>query len=246
MPNSFLITYRNFRGEPRGAHKKGESWEGRGDCIDCTQCVTVCPAGIDIRNGSQLECIQCALCIDACDEVMTKVGRPTKLIAYDTYRNLQAEEHGDRAPFRLIRPRTMLYAGLFLFVLCLMLFGLSRKTVTEVNVVADRNPLFVQLQDGGIRNGYTVRILNKRRETRSFTLQVAGLPEARISVVGVEGGNPLIELKPDDVRSVRVYVTVPHDKAAGLPASIGMAFVVRDHEDGMETKRESNFRGPGQ
>ncbi len=244
--NSFLITYRDFRGEPRGAHKKGDSWEGRGDCIDCTQCVAVCPAGIDIRNGPQLECIQCALCIDACDEIMTKVGRPTKLIAYDTFRNLQAEEHGSRAPFRLIRPRTMLYAGLFGFVCLIMLFGLSRKTVMEVNVVADRNPLFVQLQDGGIRNGYTVRVLNKRRETRSFTLHIAGLPEARIAVVGIEGDNPLIEVKPDDVRSVKVYVTVPHEKATALPASTGIDFVVRDQEDGAETKRNSNFRGPGQ
>ena len=244
--DSFLITYRGFRGEPRGPHKKGDTWEGRGDCIDCTQCVAVCPAGIDIRNGPQLECIQCALCIDACDEVMTKVARPTKLIAYDTFRNLTAEEHGDRSPFRLIRPRTMLYAGLFALVCCIMLFGLSRKTLIDVNVVADRNPLFVQLQDGGIRNGYIIRLLNKRQETRSFALSVAGLPEARISLVGIEGNDPLIEVKPDDVRSVKIYVTVPHDRAAALPASAGIAFVVRDNADGTETKRNSNFRGPGQ
>ncbi|MFZ1106746.1 MAG: cytochrome c oxidase accessory protein CcoG [Rhodomicrobium sp.] len=243
---SFLITYRDFRGEPRGAHKKGDSWEGRGDCVDCGQCVTVCPAGIDIRHGSQLECIQCALCIDACDEIMTKVGRPTKLIAYDTYRNLQAEEHGGRAPFRLIRPRTMLYAGLFALVGAIMLFGLSQKTVLDVNVVADRNPLFVQLQDGGIRNGYTVRILNKRKETRSFTLGIANLPEARISIVGNEGGAPLLEVAPDDVRSVKAYVTIPREKAASLPAASGIAFLVRDAADGTETRRNTNFRGPGQ
>ncbi len=177
---------------------------------------------------------------------MLKVGRPTKLIAYDTFRNLQAEEHGARAPFRLIRPRTMLYAGLFLFVSAIMLFGLSRKTVLDVNVVPDRNPLFVQLQDGGIRNGYTVRLLNKRLETRTFSLHVAGLPDARISVVGLEGGDPVIEVKPDDVRSVKVYVTIPRDKAAALPASVGMSFAVRDSGDGTETKRDTNFRGPGQ
>ena len=73
--DSFLITYRGYRGEPRGPHKKNESWEGRGDCIDCRQCVAVCPTGIDIRDGAQLECIQCALCIDACDEIMEE-GRP--------------------------------------------------------------------------------------------------------------------------------------------------------------------------
>ena len=244
--DSFLITYRGFRGEPRGPHKKGDSWEGRGDCIDCTQCVVVCPAGIDIRNGSQLECIQCALCIDACDEVMLKVGRPTKLIAYDTYRNLEAEAHGGRAPFRLIRPRTMLYAGLFVLVSSIMLFGLTQKTVLDVNVVADRNPLFVPLSDGGIRNGYTIRFLNKRQETHSFSLHVAGLSGARLSVVGVDGDNPLIEVKPDDVRSLKIYVTVPHDEAQKLPASVGIFFIVRDAGDGTETRRASNFKGPGQ
>ncbi len=208
-PNSLLITYRGFRGEPRGAHKKGDSWEGRGDCVDCGQCVAVCPAGIDIRNGSQLECIQCALCIDACDEIMAKVGRPAKLIAYDTYRNLQEEAHGGRVPIRLVRPRTLLYAGLFALVVCLMLFGLSQKTVLDVNVVPDRNPLFVQLQDGGIRNGYTVRLMNKRQEPRSFKLSIDGMPEAKIAIVGVDGDDPLIEVKSDDLRSLKAYVTIP-------------------------------------
>jgi polyferredoxin len=127
-----------------------------------------------------------------------------------------------------------------------MLFGLSRKTVLEMNAVPDRNPLFVQTQDGGIRNGFTIRLLNKRQEARTFALSVAGLPEARISIVGIEGNNPLIEVKPDDVRSVKVYVTVPHDKAMTLPASARMTFILRDSGDGTETKRDSNFRGPGQ
>ena len=82
--HTLLIGYRPERGEPRGSHKKGETWLDRGDCVDCQACVAVCPTGIDIRDGSQLECIQCALCIDACNDIMQKVGRPTNLIAYDT------------------------------------------------------------------------------------------------------------------------------------------------------------------
>ncbi|MBI4725444.1 MAG: cytochrome c oxidase accessory protein CcoG, partial [Rhodomicrobium sp.] len=244
--DSFLITYRAFRGEPRGPHKKGESWEGRGDCIDCKQCVVVCPAGIDIRQGPQLECIQCALCVDACDEIMDKVGRPRKLIAYDTFRNLEAEEHGARAPVRLIRPRTVLYAGAFVLVSFIMLFGLSQKTVLDVNVVADRNPLYVRLQNGGIRDGYTLRILNKRHETRKFALGVDGLPGAQISVIGIEAAAPIVEVKPDGVYSGRVYVTVPREQAAKMSASVDMSFTVRDTADGTETKRGTNFRGPGQ
>ena len=122
-----LITYRGFRGEPRGPLRKGQGWEGRGDCIDCGQCVAACPAGIDIRHGAQLECIACGLCIDACDEIMDKVGRPRKLIGYDSFRNLKAELHGERAPVRLIRPRTMLYGGAFALVGAVMLFGLLQQ-----------------------------------------------------------------------------------------------------------------------
>ncbi len=243
--DSMLITYRSFRGEPRGPHKKGQSWEGRGDCIDCNQCVTACPVGIDIRHGSQLECIQCALCIDACDEIMDKVGRPRKLIAYDTYRNLVAEAHGDLVPFRPVRARTMLYTGAFAIVGLIMLFGLSRKTVLEVNVVPDRNPLFVQVSGGGIRNGYTVRILNKQHEARKFAISVAGLSNARVSYADLVGAAPVVEVKPDDVRAEKLYLTVPGAEAAKLPVSANITFIVRDLGDGTETTRSTNFRGPG-
>jgi polyferredoxin len=201
--------------------------------------------GIDIRNGPQLECIQCALCIDACDEIMDKVERPRKLIAYDTYRNLQAEAHGDLAKPRIARPRTLLYASAFLLVGALMLFGLSQKTVLDVNVVPDRNPLFVQVSGGGIRNGYTVRILNKQHETRTFTIAVSGLEQARLSYAGAESAHAVIEVKPDDVRSVKLYVTVPGEEAEELPASAAIAIAVRDTANGAETIRKTNFRGPG-
>ncbi len=91
---TLLVSYKPYRGEPRGPHKKGQPWEGRGDCVDCKACVAVCPTGIDIRDGSQLECIQCALCIDACDDIMGKVGRPRGLIAYDTIAKQEAASEG--------------------------------------------------------------------------------------------------------------------------------------------------------
>jgi cytochrome c oxidase accessory protein FixG len=244
--DSLLITYRAYRGEPRGAHKKGESWDGRGDCIDCKQCVAVCPMGIDIRQGPQLECIHCALCIDACDEIMEKVGRPPKLIAYDTYRNLDAASHGDRAPIRLIRPRTILYASLLLLAGVVMLLALSAKSVLDVNVQADRNPLFVRLSDGGIRNGYNLRILNKLYETHSYSLAVDGLPGAQFSILGQDGGGPAqIIVAPDNLRTLRVFVTLPRDVARSLQNSrTPFSFVVRDTGDGAETRRETIFRGP--
>jgi cytochrome c oxidase accessory protein FixG len=244
--DSLLVTYRGFRGEPRGKHKKGQSWVGRGDCIDCNQCVAVCPMGIDIRNGPQLECIQCSLCIDACDEIMDQVGRPRKLVAYDSYRNLEAESHGDRVPIRIIRPRTILYATMLAIVTAIMILAFSRKTILDVNVVADRNPLFVQLSDGSIRNGYTVRILNKLYQTRNYSIRIEGIPDARLVIVGQENvAQPKIDVAPDDLKAVRLFVSVPattkFDKG-----QTKLSFIVRDLSDSTETRRDTNFRGPDQ
>ena len=160
--DSLLVSYRPYRGEPRSPHKKGATWDGRGDCVDCNGCVAVCPMGIDIREGPQLECIQCALCIDACDAVMAKVGRPSRLIAYETFNRLQAATGKKPAPpLRLVRPRTILYAGLMAIVGTLMLIALFSRDTLVASVLPDRNPLFVRLTDGGIRNGYTIDIANK-------------------------------------------------------------------------------------
>lgn len=246
--DSMLISYRAFRGEPRGSHKKGQSWEGRGDCIDCRQCIAVCPMGIDIRHGPQLECIQCSLCIDACDQIMDQIGRPRKLIAYDSYRNLEAESHGDLVPIPFIRPRTLLYAAALAIVTLVMAAALSRKTVLDVNVVAERNPLYVTLSDGSIRNTYTVRILNKTYDTRTYTVKIEGLNDARLVVAGHEADpEPKISVAPDDLAPVKTFVSVPSAVAQSLDRGRGaLTFIVRDTSDGTETRRTTNFRGPEQ
>ena len=181
--DSLLISYRAWRGEPRGPHKAGQSWEGHGDCIDCRQCVAVCPTGIDIRNGSQLECIQCALCIDACNEIMDKVGRPRGLVAYDTIRNLETPG-AEIVPVQWLRPRVLLYATLMAIVGVIMLTALLLRPELEVSVLHDRNPIWVKLSEGGMRNGYTLKLLNKLYEPRSFKLGVQGLSGATVAVVG--------------------------------------------------------------
>ena len=100
---SVIVTYQKWRGEPRGKHKAGESWSGRGDCIDCRLCVAVCPTGIDIRDGQQIECIGCGLCIDACNQTMAKVDRPLDLIRWDTLADQQAKERGGAGAFGMRR-----------------------------------------------------------------------------------------------------------------------------------------------
>src|SRR3546814_2196200 len=101
-----------WRGETRGKHKAGDSWDGRGDCVDCRACVNVCPTGIDIRDGLQLECIGCGLCIDACDEVMGKVGRPLRLIDFVSDVNVARRAGGQPTIRKLVRARTVIYAAL--------------------------------------------------------------------------------------------------------------------------------------
>ena len=244
--DSLLVTYRDFRGEPRGPFRKSEGWDGRGDCIDCNACVAVCPMGIDIRDGSQLECIQCALCIDACDGIMDKIGKPHGLVAYDTYRSIQSEMKGGGLQLRLIRPRTMLYTGMIAFVSAIMLYALASKTVLELNVIAERNPLYVQLSDGGVRNAYTVKILNKRYEPHTFGLGIEGLEGATLSILGQEGvAEPKITVVPDDLREVKAYVTLAPDARAKHPdEKLPFSFFVTDVEDGLKTTRHTNFRKP--
>ncbi|HUW74444.1 MAG TPA: cytochrome c oxidase accessory protein CcoG [Methyloceanibacter sp.] len=243
--DSLLISYRAWRGEPNGPHKTGESWEGRGDCIDCRQCVAVCPVGIDIRDGPQMECIQCALCIDACNEIMDKVGRPRDLIAYDTVRNLNAG--ADNAePIHLIRPRVILYGVAIAVVGLIMLIALVTRPELEVNVLHDRNPLYVRLSDGGVRNGYTIKLLNKLYLPRAFSIGVEGLPDAKIDLIGHEGG-AVVPVPPDNMQSVRLYVTLDKASVTALPgAATPFNFVITDIANNARTEHAVTFQGPSQ
>ena len=205
------VTYKYDRGEPRGSHKKNDSWDGRGDCVDCNACVAACPMGIDIRDGAQLECINCALCIDACDETMAKVGRPRGLIDYDTDGNIDRRKAGQKPVFRLVRTRTILYAGLLALVSGLLFLGLSTRATLELNVLRDRTPPFVRLSDGSIRNSYTVKIVNKSNAAREFSISVSGPDGLAVSTIGASPKDNAIKAvaAADGLRSVRVFVTIP-------------------------------------
>lgn len=242
--DSLLITYRKWRGEPRGTHKAGQSWEGRGDCIDCRQCVVVCPAGIDIRDGPQLECIQCALCIDACDEIMEKIGRPRRLIAYDTQSDLDAKS--ETLPINLLRPRVLLYSAAIVIVSALMIAALWVKPALEINILRDRNPNYVLLSDGGVRNGYTIKLLNKLYGPRALKLAISSLPGAKLSVVGLENeASPVVTVAPDQLKAVRLYVAIDKEQAAKLDGlSTSFTVEVTDLASGATTKHNAIFQGP--
>lgn len=245
---SLIVTYQKWRGEPRGKHKAGDSWAGRGDCIDCNLCVAVCPTGIDIRDGQQIECIGCGLCIDACTQTMEKVGRPTGLIRWDTLAAQQAKEaRAAPVPWRPVRARTLLYAGLLSVVAAVMLVVFALRADTELTVQRDRNPNFVRLSNGDIRNSYAVKVLNKRRTAQHVHLEIEGLPSAQLGFVGADvegsGATATLSVQPDTVGTFRVFVTVP---AAAAPAGAKpITFTVRDEAGGGRASHDAVFVGPG-
>lgn len=245
--HSLLVTYRDYRGEPRGPHKKGQSWEGRGDCIDCKACVAVCPMGIDIRDGSQLECIQCALCIDACNDIMKRVGRPPGLIAYDTFENVEAPVPFERPKVRLFRARTILYSLMMMLVAGIMVVAWMNRSPVDVSIQQDRNPMFVKLSDGSLRNGFTVKLLNKEHHVRGFQLGIAGLEGAKMTVVGFDDPTATIKVASDNLRALKVLVTVPAAMRSQLKgAATPFQLVVTSAENGDVTYHDLNFRGPDQ
>lgn len=210
--NTLIITYDEKRGEPRGhltkeLSLKTISAEPKGHCIDCKQCVVVCPTGIDIRNGLQMECIACGLCVDACDNVMEKIGLPKGLIRYDTLNHLL-----DAVPekkFKILQPRTFLYATILILVSSLMLRSIILKPKIETSVIPDRNPMFVMLSDGSIRNGYSLKIMNKTHEKKTFTLQIVA-PDAAILKLP-NGDLEHLEVAPDDIATFKIYAILPKD-----------------------------------
>ena len=248
--HTLLVSYKPERGEPRGPARKGVDgtvdWSKRGDCIDCKACVVVCPAGIDIRDGSQLECIQCALCIDACNDIMGKIGRPLGLIAYDTVAQQEALAGGIHETLRIVRPRTLIYAGLLALVGAIMLAGWLNRSILDVNVLPDRVPPYVLLSDGSVRNGYTVKILNKLHERRFMRITVRDLAGAEIAVVGVSPeAAARIEVATDDLREVRIYITLTPQAARMLVTTPHpFQIVVTDAASGVSTSRTTLFQTP--
>lgn len=241
---SLIVTYRDWRGEPRGPHRAGDPWTGRGDCVACNRCVAVCPTGIDIRDGQQLECITCALCIDACDEAMRNAGRPRGLIAYDTLTSVQSRAAGLPRKVRLWRPRTIAYGVLLAAVGILMLAVLLTRGDVELNVLHDRNPVYVALSNGDLRNAYTVKVLNKSHRDRQFALAVEGQPGAHLEVVGEaangeRGEAAHLAVEKDRLTGFRVLVTAPPMKGEA-----DIAFVLTDVESGAAVRYGAAFRGP--
>ncbi|CAD7022915.1 cytochrome c oxidase accessory protein CcoG [Pseudorhizobium endolithicum] len=271
--NSLVVTYNDWRGEPRTKHAKKAAAAGQpvGDCVDCDACVAVCPMGIDIRDGQQMACITCALCIDACDSVMDKIGKPRGLIAYATLNeydaNMALATDNGTAPINpdrvrdadgsfvdkvrhfdwriIFRPRTLLYMGVWTAVGIGLLVALLSRDRLEVNVIHDRNPQYVLESDGSIRNGYTIRLLNMIPEPRTILLSLDGLPEATMKINGLTSEDDrqfAISVDPDKATALKVFVTLPAD---ALPdGSDGFSFVAEDRSSHERDRYDATFYAP--
>jgi cytochrome c oxidase accessory protein FixG len=232
--DTLVIAYDSDRGEPRGSRRRSDDRRARGlgDCIDCTLCVQVCPTGIDIRDGLQYQCIGCAACIDACDDVMHKMGYPTGLVRYTTENAVQGK------PKRVLRLRTVVYASLLALMAAALLGSVLTRTPLGLDVIRDRNALYRETPQGLVENIYTLKLINMTEEEHRYRVEVAGLPGATLvldrSEITVAGG---------EVLSLPARVRIdPYDLEH---ASSPVTFLLQSRDDPeLQVTQESRFIGP--
>ncbi|MDA5557220.1 cytochrome c oxidase accessory protein CcoG [Shimia sp. MMG029] len=244
--DTLTVGYREWRGEPRGKGKRTEDSD-LGDCINCMACVNVCPVGIDIRDGQQMECITCALCIDACDDMMDKIGKPRGLIDYLALSDEGRERAGEKPKpvwKHALRPRTIMYTTLWSAVGIALVVALFLRSDIEATVAPVRNPTYVTLSDGSIRNTYEVRMRNKHHEPRMFRVSLKGDPSLRVQLEGTP--YEAVQVEADEMRIQRVYVIAPKGSLPADGESTPFRFWFEDTGNGDRVYKDTIFNGKGQ
>ncbi len=227
---SLTVAYRNWRGEPRGKLGKAE-----GDCIDCMACVNVCPQGIDIRDGQQVECITCALCIDACDNMMEKIGRPRGLIDYCAISDEPLERAGNPPKSvwsHILRLRNFIYFGLWALIGAGLVVALFIRSDLGVTVKPDRNPRFVTLSDGTIRNAYDLKLSNQTGAERVFHIYIKTEGLLRLDLEGTD--EMKVTVPADGNLHQRVYIFAKPGNASAHRDSTPVRFWI--HEPGTDER----------
>ena len=206
--DSLIVSYDPNRGEPRARRSKKKiqqelagDIEAQGDCIDCFACVRTCPTGIDIRDGLQMECVACTQCIDACDDIMDKIGKPRGLIRYTSERAL------DHQKTRTLRPRTVVYGVLFAALVAMFSIAFATRGSYDINVGRNIGEPFTVLQDGRITNRLRFRVRNLTGDPASFTIQA--IQPAR-TVIQIIGTSPT-PLAAHEMKRVETWVIIPED-----------------------------------
>ena len=202
-PDTLVITYDPERGEPRGARKKGAGAAALGDCVDCNLCVVVCPTGIDIRKGQQYECIGCGACIDACDPVMDKVGKPRGLIRYTTENALAKHFTAKDVVNHILRPRIVLYTTILVAITVASIWSLAVRVPLKVDIMRDPSVLSREADDGRIENVYNLKIMNTTEDAKRYALSVDGMEGAELI------GERIVEVASAENHEVTVVVRAP-------------------------------------
>ena len=230
--DTLIVSYDPRRGERRGPRKKDADYKamGLGDCIDCTMCVQVCPTGIDIRDGLQIECIGCAACIDACDTIMDKMNYPRGLISYTTEHNLSGQKT------HLVRPRLIGYAVALTAMMGVFAYAVSDRALVKLDVLKDR-VLYRENEQGRIENVYTLKVMNKAQSEQTFIIEAVGLEGLQY-----EGRNE-VRAEAGELVTVPVELSVAPEQ---LPSSTNeVIFHIRSADDSsIEDEAESRFIGP--
>jgi cytochrome c oxidase accessory protein FixG len=240
--DTLTIAYRDWRGEPRG--KLGTT--GAGDCIDCMACVNVCPMGIDIRKGQQLACITCGLCNDACNDVMDRIGRPRDLIGYLALTDEVRERSGQppRSVWaHVFRVRTVLYTVLWAGVGVGLVVALFLRAPIDVNVTPVRNPTFVTLSDGGVRNAYDLRLRNMQGEDARFAIAVTSTARLALALEGEAGLT--VTVPANQTKSQRVYLTAAPGSEAAARDRTEVRFWIEETGTTNRVHHDTLFNGNG-
>jgi cytochrome c oxidase accessory protein FixG len=228
---TLTIFYDKARGEPRGHRRKGTdpAAAGLGSCVDCKLCVHVCPTGIDIRNGTQYECIGCAACIDACDAVMEEVGYPKGLVRYASESGLAGK------PKPLLRARTVGYGVMILVVGSALLYGLLMRVPLAVDVIRDRARLYREVSGGAIENVYTLKLMNKSQHPHEYRVRTED---------GFQLTDPgEVTVHPGEVKSLPVQVRL--DRSQITSTSMTVPFVIEMTTDPeVRVRQEGSFLAP--
>lgn len=228
--DSIVIAYDYKRGEPRGKLKKGEDFSNRGDCIDCHLCVDVCPTGIDIRNGIQLECVNCTACIDACDNVMDKIQRPRGLIRYASLRNIE-----NKAKFKFT-PRMMLYSIILFILLTVLTVLMINRTDFNVNVLRTPGMLFQQQPDGKISNLYDLNLVNKTFQPTEIKLKLENPSSGELKIIGTD-----LKLEPQQIVEAKFMILLPKESITKMNTHVEIGVYDGDK---LIKKIKTSFLGP--
>jgi len=232
--DTLIVSYDAARGETRGARKRDSDYkkQGLGDCVDCMQCVQVCPTGIDIRNGLQYECISCAACVDACDEIMGKMGYEKGLVRYTTQNALE-----NKPTQGLMRPRIITVSVLLAAIGLTLLVLLFTRMPAELNVIKDRSALYRDTSMGLIENNYILKLINKTQNAETFRIKVNAIDDLHYR------GPREIRVEAGEVRDVPVSLEIRPDLMTHANQLINFRIVSAQNSD-LQVQAESRFIGP--